>query len=419
MGLWAADDGGGLRNRVTRRFGVFLALALYTSVFFRSFRVHLTGTGVSLVPTDILVLIAVPIGLALLVRHRKNVRAVTSVVSIRLLVLGGLFLVYHAYLNIKSPQPIRGFSLMLLLIRDLIILSLLAGFLHQIDLSHVNRGIFTVSVAMAVPALACYFIVVRAGNAAVLGPLDETVLTTPGVPRLQWFVADPNFFGILLLLGLLSGYHTVTQNSSLAGYAGILVVSVAVLTTLSRSIIGLFFVLTILYVIGVADRGDDASGLLGNARRLIPVIVLVVGSGLVILSLFNPEQLLIRLKAGLGSGRLSLWSELASGVSDHLLTGAGLRASEVVLGRYAHNSYLEILYDTGLVGLLMFLLILTTVAIPALRKWLRGTLCSTTPWWLSFVALVPFMFVFSFGYQPLTWLLFSVVAIGVGSTSLD
>lgn len=409
MGEPTAADGTGDHRHVTRRFGVALAVAVYTSVFFRTLKLPLPIGDVALVPTDLLLLFATVPAVGLAVRYPHRIRSTVSPVSLRVLGVGGVFLVYHGYLWTKSPQPLRGFTLVLLLVRDLLIVGFLGAFLDRADLGRVNKGVFAASAVVAVPAVLLYLIVLVTGNPDALGPLSETVWTVYGPFRAQFLVDDPNFFGMLLLVGLLCGAGIRSKRR----YLALGVVALALLTTLSRSVIGLFLVVSFVYSSGAGRLSRNLRTLARSPRRLVGVLGLGIGLGLSVVLIVGLESLLRRLLAGIGGSRVSLWSSLAAEVGDSLYTGAGLRASEVVLGRYPHNSYLGLLHDAGLVGLGIFLLILASVALPALREWLDGDLEVATPWWWSLVALVPFLFVFSFAYQPLTWLVVALLAVGI------
>jgi O-antigen ligase len=68
-----------------------------------------------------------------------------------------------------------------------------------------------------------------------------------------------------------------------------------------------------------------------------------------------------------GLMRLNYWKETLEISWKHLLTGQGIGNFSLPLSRYAHNSYLQLLAETGIPGLSAFLLFLGSVAV-AVKK---------------------------------------------------
>jgi O-antigen ligase len=55
------------------------------------------------------------------------------------------------------------------------------------------------------------------------------------------------------------------------------------------------------------------------------------------------------------SGRESVWDEASSGIAQSPFIGKGIGAAENVIGDSFHNAYLEIWFNAGLAGLVLFL----------------------------------------------------------------
>jgi len=385
----------------------FSALVLfYISLFFRSFTVAIPRTSVRVVPADIVVaFVVLPTIVVLFARGQ----IVVSRISFRLLALVCVFLAYHGYLLTKSPQPSWGFSLLFLLCRDILILTIVSVVFKELTISQFNKAVFRTSAVMSILMGGAYIVFLAIGaNSHWL--LDEVVLNNVQGDRAQWFVSDPNFFGILLLVGFLCGLWVTRERNSLVNNVLLTVIGGVIVTTLSRSVIGLCIVTSVLFAFSGTGRSINRinitkTGVVGSA---------ILSGFAIVLSSVPLSQLKKRI--AISGGRAELWSPLIVNIDNHLLTGAGLRASQIVLGRYSHNSYLTMLYDGGIIGLGIFAAICASVTLPALRAWLRGELDALLPWWLALVALVPFLFVFSHTYQPITWLIIGVVSL-VGSTS--
>lgn len=94
------------------------------------------------------------------------------------------------------------------------------------------------------------------------------------------------------------------------------------------------------------------------------------------------------------TGRLAEWRQGLESFSEHPLLGIGSNMFRSVssLGKEAHNSFISILVELGLIGLVIFAVILAIVARHALAhsKWDRG-------FWLTVLA------VWAIGSSTLTW----------------
>jgi O-antigen ligase len=113
------------------------------------------------------------------------------------------------------------------------------------------------------------------------------------------------------------------------------------------------------------------------------------------------------------NGRLEQWQQGLASFSDHPLLGVGVNMYRSVnnLGKVAHNSYLSVLVELGLVGFVLFASILALVLMSALahRGWERA-------FWLTL------LLVWAIGASTLTWehrnstWLFLTLAVASAST---
>lgn len=116
---------------------------------------------------------------------------------------------------------------------------------------------------------------------------------------------------------------------------------------------------------------------LRDVRRLVPISALIVAAGIGLL-LPGGQGVFQRFQdpnAATGGGRTLIWSAVIEDFADSgprgILIGHGLAASNALVAASftalgsTHNTYLQVLYDLGVVGLLAFL----ALHIPA---WLRG-----------------------------------------------
>lgn len=173
---------------------------------------------------------------------------------------------------------------------------------------------------------------------------------------------DPNGLGVILALGLVFTLHFLLSNSYSRTHKAILVGELG--------LCGIGLVLT-------ASRGAFLAAIVGltvtaytTARRgpgrLLPLLLLLGGLGVVSVQLV-PEAILERLgtipveiERGTLSGRRQIWWAGFQVWLRRPLTGVGsgafMTAVEPLLGRanVAHNTFLSILVETGIIGGLLF-----------------------------------------------------------------
>jgi hypothetical protein len=96
-----------------------------------------------------------------------------------------------------------------------------------------------------------------------------------------------------------------------------------------------------------------------NIGKFVSVIILASLIGYILLQYSSGDWvdfLWMRYSVDHGlSGRESIWSEALSQINNNPLLGRGIGAAEMVIEGSFHNAYLEIWFNTGLVGLLLFL----------------------------------------------------------------
>ncbi len=111
--------------------------------------------------------------------------------------------------------------------------------------------------------------------------------------------------------------------------------------------------------------------------------------------------------AGDLTGRLTIWDEGLDSFGDHPLIGVGANMYRSVnsIGKVAHNSFLSVLVELGLIGFLLFGLILIIVFIRAwsLPKWDKRFWLTLLVVWLIGASTL------TWEYRKTTWLFMSLV----------
>ncbi len=217
-----------------------------------------------------------------------------------------------------------------------------------------------------------------AAAAAVVGLLRPS---SEDAERLGGGVGDPNFLAAMLVPALvLAGFalgwtHEPTKRWLLGG--SIVLFTLALYLTQSRGgLVALVAALAAAAVLG------------GRVRRYVVLFAVVVTSvGLVYYSAFASSAAVERLSnPGGGTGRSDLWSVTTEVIADHPLVGVGAGNFPVVAPRYAtepvnlpfvrlivdephvaHNAYLGVFADLGIVGLIAFAVVVSSALVLAWR----------------------------------------------------
>jgi O-antigen ligase len=146
--------------------------------------------------------------------------------------------------------------------------------------------------------------------------------------------------------------------------------------------------------------------------KLLVVSILLVS--LLALIPFIPSTVVSRLST-LGSsiesrdlgGRFELWVEALQVFSAHPISGLGSGALDSAIGSAAHNTFVSVLAETGVVGFILFLLILAIVIVQAVNV-PNG---NAGLWIAIFLTWAIGVFSLSWEFRKLTWLFLSFIVI--------
>jgi O-antigen ligase len=216
-----------------------------------------------------------------------------------------------------------------------------------------------------------------------LGETSPDRGSDPTEGRLAGGIADPNELAAILVPAM------AFASFALAAMRGTLV-RLALVTAMVVFSIALFLTESRGGLIGLAVTFVVALILAGPMRPQALVVILIVSAlGISYYTLVAPPESLERVtefSAGSGTGRTDLWSVAGEIIGDHPLVGVGVGNFQVVEPFYAagtlnlpnvafvvdtpkvaHNTYLEVFAELGLIGLLMFGAILVASLVLALR----------------------------------------------------
>ena len=225
---------------------------------------------------------------------------------------------------------------------------------------------------------------------------------------------NANDLGLTLALGIPVAWHLAVSESNgkmaqalrLLNYAYLPAAVLAILLTGSRGAL-IAALPALFFVVGSLPR-------LKLFQRLL-IFAALVGALLTLQSLV-PQPSLDRLAttgtqiaaADLG-GRVEIWSDGIAVFLDHPLLGVGTGAFRVAIesGKAAHNSYLAVLVGAGLIGFVLFAIILVMVVNQAMRqpKW------ASRLWLTILLVLALGNFVHNWELEKPNWLFLSLVIV--------
>lgn len=257
------------------------------------------------------------------------------------------------------------------------------------------------------------------GGYAVIGATIYNYLTSQGIStyaenRFAGAGMDANDLALILILGMpVAWYLAGSLKAGIPGqilrmvdYAYIPCALFAAILTASRT--ALFAIVPVgIYILGTANQ------LKPFVRILIVVVLIGVLFGL---QLFIPQATFERLSTipssittGDLGGRVPLWRASIREFFEHpwIGVGSGALASPFQLGTYAHNTFLSILAELGVVGFIIFGVLLAVVLREAIFQ-PKGL----SRLWLAVLAVwVIGVFTLSWEFRKPTWLFLSLIVI--------
>lgn len=322
-----------------------------------------------------------------------------------------LYLVWNGFEAVVSPSIESGATLYLQMIRNFILMLMIT--LPKVTLADyrkINLAIFLIGVFFSV--IGIYLYTKNFLNLASIVKDPEAwhgvvgfELDRSGYLRANGLTGDSNFYSIFLILSLLCGVSLHIAKS--VRHIGILTIIVAILLAFSRSIfLALFAGPIIMMIMGLTPLSRK------NLFYITVMILFLILASLLILWVFdiNIIDVMSARFSYVGSEKRNyLWGVLLSMIEERPLLGHGLRAAQDALHFYSHNTYLDILVDTGLIGAVIFVLVILAIFIIMMKnKKNREILDDVRPWNTMLIITLIFSFFFSFGTSPFVWLLLSM-----------
>lgn len=323
-----------------------------------------------------------------------------------------LFTAWVTACSLYSPLPERALTIVLLQIINFIALFMIVTS-EPLHLDRVNTFLLKAGAVIAIVAIILYLSVFsRYAEIVADSHLWHSsvgyVLDAGGVLRLSGFAKDPNFYSLWMTLPLAIGIACGRARWWLW-----LPIAASVGLALSRSF---FVAITVssLFIIPLLMVSSASKSALRRlvALPLIGFVILLIATT----SVNEVDYIAKRIDLIDQTPRFEYWRKLTHLMDEswNPLFGAGLRSTQFALsGKYSHSTYYDLVYETGIVGFLLWFTIPLLIMFKCFKsssKLSRDGL----PWIYSCTVLLIAFFSFSLLYHPFMWMVLGVLTNALG-----
>lgn len=269
------------------------------------------------------------------------------------------FIIFHSMTALNLVYP--HMSIKYIILYFIIIMFYLTGrfLMLKLEINHIEKNMSITGFIGVIISLSYYLMgIIASGMNFYGGNIDYFGLTIDrSIPRLTGAASnDPN---ILAFYFTLYFFFVITNLKNRMNKAGFLLVSLVIILTFSRgAYLSIAFGLIILFLTSNSIRLKIKAIII----TIIFVFVLyLIGDKMP----FNPINYVISRFAKLftdgGSGRLEIWSNAINTFLDNPIIGIGINSvreynhENYMRGMYIHNSFLEVLVETGIFGFVVYL----------------------------------------------------------------
>lgn len=171
------------------------------------------------------------------------------------------------------------------------------------------------------------------------------------------FLGNPNFFAIILFLGICSYFLMIANKKNIILFPLLLVQAYALLETKSRAAIISLFIVVVLIVIYKLRYKKLALTILLSILGIVSVLIFIV---------------VVNSRGSQTNGRTEIWLKALEVFWKKPIFGHGFGMSIETIGitggLSTHNVYIKILVETGIIGLISFLNIFFQSGLKLLKK---------------------------------------------------
>lgn len=335
--------------------------------------------------------------------------------------LTGLFLafLFTAWMGVSafvSPQLERALTMIFIQMRNLLLFfcvaTLFASY-RSINLVRLNTQVFYLGVVIALTSIIIYIPAVMQyttiiSNPALWKPGIGYALDQGGVLRLIGLSKDPNFYSTFISFTFFAG---ITSSKSRLKWLGIAIIALSLILAMSRAFAVVLPISILILLAPTALSCKIRKALKAYIKSIFlgAVFALMLG---VVWGLFQGnlwQSIMLRMELASGTPRFTMWEKLIELIKTDFnpVIGKGLRSAEEALGgAYSHNSYLDILFETGMIGFTIWSLFIGFVTALAFKRLSEP---GWAPWVHSWLIVLGMFLSLSAAYHPFSWMLAAVI----------
>ncbi|MBE7145199.1 O-antigen ligase family protein [Bacillus paranthracis] len=407
------------RNNYNLKLPVITIIMLYISLYFNGVEFGaLSGVKVTLIDICIGILLV-----CWLFYFLKNKFFLANQLMLITLILALIILVWIGIESLRSFQPMRSLTLNFIVIRNICVMLVVAYaiLLQKEDMKRLNDSLFKYSVLISIASIVAYLIMISDQSRVLANPRPGLIYRAGegNIPHLQGFTQNPIILGVLLIPPIITGLSLKVKGfkRNIIKYLGLSILILTLILTFSRGATILLILALFLFILANINN----QGFKNTIIKYIGPIFIMIMIALPFAATFKLpnsdltflDRLIERFMfANFESRYDNYWHQIIPKFKESPLIGDGARATEILLnGQYAENSYLEILYDTGLVGLftwLIFLLFIISCGIHFfIKKDINGVMF--LPWLIGLIICAIGMFYISMQHNPVLWIFIGIV----------
>ena len=325
---------------------IFLSLYFVNSKFMFDIGVKITITDIVILGTFIFFLF----------RFFKKDSKIQIQIPLILLITFIVFLLIVG-LDIKRVKwPLRNFTLFVMCLRNIFLMIVVSSF--KLEENKILKTIANISIFISMISLILYFFYLFQYQQI----LSNQFLWKPGIwydlgegsiLRLSGVGNDPNFFGIVNIIGLIFCLFLFNERKYKIGS---IVIFLSIVLTFSRTLFIILGILVLIFIVlsSILKKRDILKEVSVNYLKICLIFILFgILIGLFMTSINIVGIMQEKMKSGIGKSiadRFHLWSLALSSFRTSPLIGQGGRYIQMTEGKYVHNDYLELLSSYGLIG---------------------------------------------------------------------
>ncbi len=338
--------------------------------------------------------------------------------------LSALLVIWGVVAILRSPVPEWALTQYLIVLRDVNLLLILSILLRYVEIRLLNKVVFVstsfisaLGIIMFVFALNNYPHIVA--NRDLWDPGFAYTLDYTGGLRLLGLSGDPNFYSLWTVPAFLIGMFSLYRKFQWGYFLGTSVIGFSLLLAQSRLFI-LSLVISFLVVFAIFAACKQKQKTMPRLRpfKLIVLVVLIssmiAGFSVAVRSFDIWSFLFQRFETVGTSPRFQYWEKLVYAMAGErdidLIFGQGFRSTLLLVQEnYSHNTFIDIIFETGIVGFIIWLAFTAFVTICGLRKCSRDE--DYFPWIQSWFVLLIMLFGFSLAYSPPVFWMYSALLL--------